>query len=699
MMKRSFNALIWLMVFSLLIPLALAESTATPAPESTTALPVPAIATLAPQEGDLTEAEALPIARELLETLGIDARLLENATFAVRAGFGQEAARVAVVTLTSSVSASIFTVTMDAQSGVVLSANEFDANCLTTLLYENNTSWVPQPMAEEQPEEEFPYPAFLNNPDGAAVNLTQMPTDYHIPMGAYMNGTPAIVTGIQTLDSNNLMDMQGGAQATWAQVTIGLQGNFAGIAGFVPAHMISRDLAATALDSLPRAELTTKNPTQHLSLYKAGNKSSDILGVYRDGTGVQVMGRLRDWYHVRLGSLTGFVEVSCLRFDKSTQALLDKTLPETFDSVQPGVEERYQKYMTAVDELWFKFGDSNDWPLSIKALYSQLSLDWGFADGAINLMPGEKDLTQIEAEALAQAAIEKEYGMTVRDYAKVSVRFAAPADDLDKPEWTFRFQSIASEMPDCAVTLDRAGKVLSFWQDNSAAKPGAYDPLSDLYLYQFGGQETEETPADLARPRAEEIAMRVYAEQTGENLDTVMTTGVLMANDTIRWWYVTMTQPESTSAISFDVVVLSPEGTVAAYTAREQYLAEAPLPLELQELEALEREKGSLYTWSLEDKQQYAPDFWGLPGEEDITQDEALAIATKCLVDQFGIKEEELPQWQPYYRFDISGNPLWIVEFFTEEIINSDTLTGYTIVMDAKSGEILEAWSPEQQNG
>ena len=118
-----------------------------------------------------------------------------------------------------------------------------------------------------------------------------------------------------------------------------------------------------------------------------------------------------------------------------------------------------------------------------------------------------------------------------------------------------------------------------------------------------------------------------------------------MANDTIRWWYVTMTQPESTSAISFDVVVLSPEGTVAAYTAREQYLAEAPLPLELQELEALEREKGSLYTWSLEDKQQYAPDFWGLPGEEDITQDEALAIATKCLVDQFGIKEEELPQW------------------------------------------------------
>ena len=43
-------------------------------------------------------------------------------------------------------------------------------------------------------------------------------------------------------------------------MTIGLQGNFVSIAGFVPAHMISRDLATTALDSLPRAELTTKTP-------------------------------------------------------------------------------------------------------------------------------------------------------------------------------------------------------------------------------------------------------------------------------------------------------------------------------------------------------------------------------------------------------------------------------------------------------
>ena len=41
---------------------------------------------------------------------------------------------------------------------------------------------------------------------------------------------------------------------------------------------------------------------------------------------MQVMGRLRDWYHVRLGSLTGFVEVNSLRFDENTQATMAAAL-------------------------------------------------------------------------------------------------------------------------------------------------------------------------------------------------------------------------------------------------------------------------------------------------------------------------------------------------------------------------------------
>lgn len=116
-------------------------------------------------------------------------------------------------------------------------------------------------------------------------------------------------------------------------------------------------------------------------------------------------------------------------------------------------------------------------------------------------------------------------------------------------------------------------------------------------------------------------------------------------------------------------------------------------------LAELENEKGRLFTWSLEDKHLYAPDIWGLPGEKDMTQEQALAIAMQCLTDRFGMQESELANWKPYYRFDITQGPRWIVEFFTEEIIASDTLTGYSVTIDAITGDIIEAWAPGEQNG
>ncbi len=687
-----------LIVLSLLVSLGLAETAATPEPSEP---PVPAlslaIATIAPREGDVEEEAAIAAAQKLLEeSLGIDARLLTKADFALRLGGFDETPRVAVVTFTSGESASIFTVTLDAQTGAPIRASEFDAACLTTLLYEDLPA-AAQATLEPAPEEAVPFPAFLADPESAATHVTQMPTDYEIPMGVYMNGTPVIVTGILAMDGG-LMYMGGEAPEGWAQVTIGMQGDFAGISGFVPAHMLNREVGTTAIYQLPQGKLTTDSATQHVSLYKSGSRNSDILGVYREGTTVQVMGRLRDWYHARLGSLTGFVEVKHLAFDAKTEELLNGLLPDAFDSVQPGVEDRYQKYMTAVDELWYKFGDSNDWPLSIKAQYSQLSLDWGFQDGPVNVLPGEGELTQAQAEAIAEEAVLKEFGMTDRDYAKVNARYAYLPEMPDEPEWTFRFNSVTPDKPDCAVTLDKQGKVLSFWQDDAPTKPTAYDPLSDLYMY-MGGTETAETAADLSREKAEGIALEVYAEQTGENTQTVLVQSTLTANNTSRWWYVTFMQPETVDLYSFDVVVLSPMGEVAAHTAREQYLESAASVGMLDNLDELEREKGRLLTWSLEDKQQYAPGMWGLPGEDDIPQEQALAIATQCLTDKYGIQESDLANWKPFYRFDITNGPRWIIEFFTDEIIASDILTGYTVTIDAQTGDILESWAPEEQNG
>ncbi len=694
---RTYRLAAMLLALSLLVPAAAFGEKTEATPEVTLApSPAPIVATLPPQEGDVTEAAAVQTALDLMiNALGMDERLLTESKFELRLGVLDEPPRVAVVIFTSKDSGSIFTVTLDAFTGIPFRASEFDASCLTTLLYED------LPALREQPEEladsdEFPYPAFLADPMGAAAHITQLPTDYDIPMGVYMNGTPVIVTGELAVDGEVLYAGDN-APIGWVQVTIGMQGDFDGISGFVPAHMLDKEIGSQAIYKLPQGALLTDSPTQHLSLYKSSNRSSDILGVYREGTTVLVMGRLRDWYHVRLGSLTGFVPVGNLTFDAETQELLKGLLPEAFDSVQPGVEDRYQKYMTAVDELWYKFGDSNDWPLSIKAQYSQLSLDWGFQDGPINILPKEGDLTEAEAQAIAQEAIKTKYDMTERDYAKVGVKYAFLPETPDKPEWTFRFYSMVPDLADCAVTLDKDGKVLSYWQDDAPARPAAYDPMSDLYKYT--GVETMETPADLSRAKAEEIALRVYAEQTGENTNTVMVYTTLYANDTDRWWYVTFTQPETQEVLSFDVVVKSPGGEVAAHKSREEYAQMASEVWRTADIDELEKEKGRMFTWSLEDKHLYAPDMWGLPGEGHISQEEALAIAVKYMADTYGMTESELAKWQPYYRFDITEDPMWVIDFYTEEIISSNSLTGYTLYIDAETGDIVQAWSPEEQNG
>lgn len=702
--KYSHRVCACLLALLFVLTLAHAESdsapAATPAPSDMAApLVTLPMATLPPEEGDIGREEAVERARRLLNgELGIDPRLTEKADFLLRPGLDAESPRVAVVTFTSSDSGSTFTVTLNGRTGQPLMASEYDTSCLTTLLYEYDPTLENSTAEPADQASFFPYTAFVANPSGKAAHVTQMPTDYDVPVGVYMNGTPVIVTGMTTLDGSS-DGAPDGAQTQWAQVTIGMQGDFAGVTGYIPASLLDDSVGTGAIYGLPPARLTTSNPTQHLSLYKSSNRASDILGVYREGTTVQVMGRLRDWYHVRLGSLTGFVEVGSVAFDKDTEAAMQALVPDVFDSVQPGVEARYQKYMTAVDELWYKFGDSNDWPLNIKAQYSQLSLDWGFPEETVNILPGKDDLTQAQAESLALAAVTEKYGMTDRDYAKVSVRYAYGPEAPQEPEWMFRFYSISQDMPDCAVSLSRKGEVLSLWQDDSRSKASAYDPLSDLYLYQEGA-EAKETAADISRARAEEIAGRVYAEQTGEEPADAVVTSSLRANDTMRWWYISFGRPGMHEHVRFDVVVLSPEGPVAAHTAREQYesaLAQYAEPF--SDLDALEKEKGRLFTWSLEDKQAYAPDLWGLPGPNDITQEQALAIATKCLKDKYGMTDEELARWHPFYMFDITGTPQWSLQFYTDEIIASSDLTGYSVSIDARTGEVLQCWAPEEQNG
>lgn len=77
---------------------------------------------------------------------------------------------------------------------------------------------------------------------------------------------------------------------------------------------------------------------------------------------------------------------------------------------------------------------------------------------------------------------------------------------------------------------------------------------------------------------------------------------------------------------------------------------------------------------------------YGLPGPEDLTQEEALAIAKDVLFFDFGMNERELEDYFFNVNFDVSST-----EHGTWRIFFSDNNTFYWVIIDGRTGEVTEA--------
>lgn len=122
---------------------------------------------------------------------------------------------------------------------------------------------------------------------------------------------------------------------------------------------------------------------------------------------------------------------------------------------------------------------------------------------------------------------------------------------------------------------------------------------------------------------------------------------------------------------------------------------------------AMEAEKGPMIRWSLEDKAslQALMDaagmasegvIYGLPGEDDIPVEEAERIATETVKSTYGLTDEDLTRFVPCFIFNIfdAENPVYQVTFELEDMTEAQ-LEGYTVCINARTGEVTETYSPE----
>lgn len=572
----------------------------------------------------------------------------------------------------------------------------------------------------------LPRSAYVSNPAAASANFCEMTTSYDWPQGTYLNGTPVTVTELRVMGNNIPYDISSARLIYWAKVSVGVTQTSTGVQdSWIPLSALTfADEMTGAPAALPIGTITTAAQTGQVSLYAACNVSQGIVTVLSAGTQVEVLGRTERFYHVRTGNtLCGFVPVECLSFDADTQALMDSIVPEHFDSIQPGQQESYEEYMTRIEALLDEYGDSNDWPLDIKAKATEIRMAYGFdTDLAVNILPGEGDMSMEQATAFADARVAQLYGMTEEKYAYRRYSFYYDPQTPEEHLWKIYYVA-RTGMYNCAVTFNQQGEVVRDFQSKYATAQVVEDleaALQDLSYYIEYGQKVDFTP-DSESEAALDTARQALARllPAGEDADNYtiaqkLCRDICTDNDgKLSWWQFTCTRSDLNPSPEFVLILLRDGSQRIISIDPEDFQDMLDSYVFEQRLAQAEALYGAYATWTLE--QKAAANEWTnygdvLPAAQDISIEKALSLALNYAAEQTGIKSEQLAQYPCYYYFTKldASQPLYglvsnenkTVWHIAIQLGNQDGAAACVdVFMDSQSGEMLELWDSRFGNG
>lgn len=553
----------------------------------------------------------------------------------------------------------------------------------------------------------LPMQAVIACPNAPSANLCMGATSYdYAPQGTYFNG--AEVTILELSQSvNNVPELAAGENVYWAQVQIG-----GAVTGWMPLPCLTpADGVMGARAELPEAAVNADGG----NVYASNDASAPVIAALQKNESVRVLGRLRDFWHIQTaGGLTGFVAADALKFNADgTQALVSAALPALYDYVQPGQQERFRAYQEQVDAYWQKYGDSNDWPLDVRAEVSRLTLESGFywADDNqwVNLVPGEGDLSAEQAAALADAQAMELFGMSENTYLKRTMFYYYVITNPETRIWHFRYYAVAGAH-DCAIKLDQNGNLLESWQDTKAQRTAedveSGSDRTQIDYYITYGYETNPTPGEEAmRESVLNRAWTVFAKEYDRAGDIAQydLSAVFYKNQdaSLRWWRVDIVNREEYSTVFHVAFVLGEQPAIISTTALsyEKSLKDADDMMKLEELTAL---RGAFYTWTLEEKADMYPDWCTLPDENALPKEQALEIAQGFLRSEYGFGDADIAAWHPFYFFTLetlagseTREGYWRVDFYSDEAMAGDMLNGYTVIIHPVTGEVVSFWGPD----
>ncbi len=585
---------------------------------------------------------------------------------------------------------------------------------------ESAMSYYCHPLIQENTEVQslvsrLPRRAVVNNPLAAAANITHLTTDYDYPQGCYFNGTELEVLELR-LEDNNVPMLTDAATIYWARVRVA-QDNDGGTEGWMPlCTMTFSDEIIGEVAALPVVQVTANTPTGHATLYAACDGRTVVTSV-ASGTQVELLGCFAAYDHVRLpGGETGFLPRENVTAAPEVQALIESVLPERLDDIQPGKELSYEEYEAAIQALWDEYGDSNEWPLEVKARASQLRLDSGWqTDLDVNILPGKDDMPEAEALALAERYIEEQYKTPPEDYVRYTKSFYYKPEDPQTHIWWFRFTARVGGY-DCGVGFDQQGNVVRTYRSDDANKSSfTEDALEELlqtlgYYAEYGISlgAVAEPQASALMDEAWSLFNKRYPE-AGERSSYRITaeemrdgTGEVSAD--LRWQLVRirpLAEEEAYSGrLDFEMAVV---GDQKYSTTAAEYRDRVLGVKQERRLRELEAQLGPFYTWSVEDKAKYGQETgiathddistYKVPTEEDISQQQAYDIALRQLQEVIGV--EAAQEYRAFFTFESwDRKSQWRIDFYTPEVMESESLNGYIVFIDGRTGQVTDLWTP-----
>jgi hypothetical protein len=562
------------------------------------------------------------------------------------------------------------------------------------------TARMQSPAMTPAPEGTFiPQGAVIASPLSSAANLTNTADDYNMPQAVYFNGVGVQVIALEETSGDYPIGLEDPRQL-WARVIIGQNSGYGGVVGLIPVAALSFNASAQTFP-IVSAELTGENM---IDIRQDNGLSDNVIGQAAKGTKARLLGWLKNWAHIQTGGMTGFVRHDQVKLIEADQATLKSVLPDEFDEIQPGYQARYEEYMGELTAMYERYGDSNLWPLSIRAQASELALKRGFLfTPEIHVMPGETDLKEVEAKTKAIVLANQLYDLSEDSWADVSLSFYYLPETPDKLFWQANLWGKPG-VPDTVIWMSREGALINhligdtyILKENESPDPNAAqaDVMGTLDYYLYGIKAEPEVEGMSIR-QAEDRAWEIMNESDlgKDRIDYRFQTEFSRNDENTRsWWLVNIIRTVTDEVeVWFQVALVMPDGEPAYHTDSTVYMDELLWAEKMIQYDELIAQRGPFHSWTLEQKAEWDPEYFGLPDEGHLSQDKALEIAREAVKRQYSLSDEALNVYKTAFYFSILLEDAWQVNFFNNDPAEGDGMEGYSVILNAKTGDVLEVF-------